>query len=79
MNPQKLAGQCGKLKCCLNFENDVYLDALKEFPDNSIKLKTEKGEAIHQKSDVFRKIMWYSYLDDQSKMLALTIENVKQI
>jgi cell fate regulator YaaT (PSP1 superfamily) len=79
MNPQKLAGQCGKLKCCLNYEHDVYLDALKEFPDMNIKLRTEKGDAIHQKSDIFKKVMWYSYLNDQSSLLALSIETVNRI
>ncbi len=79
LNPQKLAGQCGKLKCCLNFENDVYLDALKEFPNFNVVLRTEKGEAIHQKSDVFKKIMWYSYMADQSNLMALTLENVQKI
>jgi len=79
MNPQKLAGQCGKLKCCLNYEHDVYLDALKEFPDMNTKLRTEKGDAIHQKSDIFKKVMWYSYTNDQSSLLALSIETVNQI
>lgn len=79
LNPQKLAGQCGKLKCCLNYENDVYLDALKEFPNSNIILRTENGEAVHQKSDVFKKIMWYSYITDQSNLMALTLENVQKI
>lgn len=79
LNPQKLAGQCGKLKCCLNYENDIYLDALKEFPDQRIVLKTEKGEAVHQKSDIFKKVMWYSYMEDQSNLMALTIDNVQKI
>ncbi|MFP4470531.1 MAG: stage 0 sporulation family protein [Bacteroidales bacterium] len=79
LNPQKLAGQCGKLKCCLNYENDVYLDALKEFPDERIVLKTRKGEAIHQKSDIFKKVMWYSYVDDQANLLALSIDTVQKI
>lgn len=79
LNPQKLAGQCGKLKCCLNYENDVYLDALKEFPNSNTILRTEKGEAVHQKSDVFKKIMWYSYITDQSNLMALTLENVQKI
>lgn len=79
MNPQKLAGQCGKLKCCLNFENDVYLDALQDFPNPDIILKTEKGEAIHQKSDVFKKIMWYSYIKDQTHLIAIPIDKVKEI
>jgi cell fate regulator YaaT (PSP1 superfamily) len=78
-NPQKLAGQCGKLKCCLNYENDVYLDALKEFPDTNIYLKTAKGVAIHQKTDVFKRIMWYAYQNDQNNMLALSVDRVKEI
>jgi cell fate regulator YaaT (PSP1 superfamily) len=79
LNPQKLAGQCGKLKCCLNYENDVYVDALKEFPNPNIILRTEKGEATHQKSDVFKKVMWYSYMSDQSNLMALTLDNVQKI
>ena len=78
-NPQKLAGQCGKLKCCLNYENDVYLDALKDFPDTNIYLKTAKGSAIHQKSDVFKRIMWYAYQNDQNNMMALSVDRVKEI
>lgn len=79
LNPQKLAGNCGKLKCCLNYENAVYLDALKEFPNQDIVLKTEKGDAIHQKTDIFKKVMWYSYVSDQSNLLALSIDKVKEI
>ncbi len=79
LNPQKLAGQCGKLKCCLNYENDVYLDALTEFPSFDVILKTKKGEALYQKSDVFKRIMWYAYLDDQFKLMAITTENVLKI
>lgn len=59
LNPQKLAGQCGKLKCCLNYELDSYLDALKKFPSSDIKLQTEKGTAFHIKTDVFKGQMWY--------------------
>ena len=58
LNPQKLAGQCGKLKCCLNYEYDTYVDALKSFPDNHINLKTKKGEAFYQKIDIFKGLMW---------------------
>lgn len=79
LNPQKLAGQCGKLKCCLNYENDCYLDALNQFPDNNIVLVTAKGEAIYQKTDVFKKVMWYSYVNDRSKILAINIDNVRKI
>lgn len=79
LNPQKLTGQCSKLKCCLNFERDAYIDALKEFPDSSIILKTKKGNAFHQKSDVFKKLMWYSYEDHPSNMMTLTVQKVKHI
>jgi len=61
LNPEKLAGQCGKLKCCLNFELDTYVDALKSFPRTDIKLNTAKGKAFHIKTDVFKKQMWYLY------------------
>ncbi len=78
-NPQKLAGQCGKLKCCLNYEYDTYIDALKSFPDNHINLKTKKGEAFYQKSDIFKGLMWYSYVFDKGNMLAIPAEKVKEI
>lgn len=78
-NPQKLAGQCGKLKCCLNYEYDTYVDALKSFPDSHINLKTKKGEAFYQKSDVFKGLMWYSYVFDRSNMMAIPAEKVKEI
>ena len=61
LNPLKLAGQCGKLKCCLNYELDSYLDALKAFPKTWIKLKTDKGIAVCQKTDIFKGYMWYAY------------------
>ncbi|NND63763.1 MAG: hypothetical protein HKN48_11300, partial [Flavobacteriaceae bacterium] len=61
LNPQKLAGQCGKLKCCLNYELDTYLEALEEFPRTDVKLLTEKGKANCQKIDIFKGLMWFSY------------------
>ena len=64
INPQKLAGQCGKLKCCLNYELDTYLDALKDFPKKDFKIKTVKGVAILQKTDIFKKRVWYAYKDN---------------
>lgn len=79
LNPQKLAGQCGKLKCCLNYEYETYVDALKDFPNTDLLLKTRKGEAAHQKTDIFQKLMWYSYLNDPSNLMAIPVENVKQI
>lgn len=78
-NPQKLAGQCGKLKCCLNYEYDTYVDALKSFPDSHINLKTKKGEAFYQKSDIFKGLMWYSYVFDKGNMMAIPAEQVKAI
>ena len=61
LNPLKLAGQCGKLKCCLNYELDSYMDALREFPDINIVLQTGKGNAYHRKTDIFKRLMWYSH------------------
>ncbi|MEP7265089.1 MAG: regulatory iron-sulfur-containing complex subunit RicT [Bacteroidota bacterium] len=61
LNPLKLAGQCGKLKCCLNYELDSYMDALKDIPDSRIRLETTKGYAVHRKTDIFKRIMWYAY------------------
>ena len=78
-NPQKLAGQCGKLKCCLNYEYDAYVEALKAFPDSNITLKFQNGDAVYQKSDVFKGIMWYSYTNDKGNILAIPVEKVKEI
>src|SRR5947209_20225197 len=61
LNPAKLAGQCGKLKCCLNYELDSYLDALKDFPDSRTVLETEKGKATVRKTDIFKRMMWFAY------------------
>jgi len=79
LNPSKLAGQCGKLKCCLNYENDMYLEALKEFPGQDVILKTKKGDAEYQKADVFKRIIWYSYINDNSSMMAIPLDKVKEI
>ena len=80
LNPLKLAGQCGKLKCCLNYELDSYVDALKEFPDmEGKKLLTKKGDAFLQKTDIFRRIMWFSYRSDPGVFIPLKIESVKSI
>ncbi|MFN8325981.1 MAG: regulatory iron-sulfur-containing complex subunit RicT [Flavobacteriaceae bacterium] len=79
LNPQKLAGQCGKLKCCLNYELDTYLDALKDFPDFETKLHTEKGDAVCQKQDIFKGLMWYAYTDNFAVWHMLNIEQVKEI
>ncbi|MDW5289054.1 regulatory iron-sulfur-containing complex subunit RicT [Formosa sp. PL04] len=79
LNPQKLAGQCGKLKCCLNYELDTYLDALKEFPKTEVKLKTEKGTAVCQKTDIFKGHMWYAYEGEWMNWHKITIEQAKEI
>jgi cell fate regulator YaaT (PSP1 superfamily) len=79
LNPQKLAGQCGKLKCCLNYELDTYLDALRDFPDFETKLYTEKGDAICQKQDIFKGLMWFAYTDNFANWHVLKIEQVKEI
>ncbi|MBT8211106.1 MAG: hypothetical protein KJP14_11325 [Eudoraea sp.] len=79
LNPQKLAGQCGKLKCCLNYELDVYLEALKDFPSQDAKISTQKGIAFCQKTDIFKETLWFSYKDDPSNWHALTKEQVKEI
>jgi cell fate regulator YaaT (PSP1 superfamily) len=80
LNPQKLAGQCSKLKCCLNYELDVYLDAQEDFPDTSRPLETRHGKAIHQKTDVFKRLMWYSLESDNKQSIScLTVDQVKEI
>jgi cell fate regulator YaaT (PSP1 superfamily) len=78
LNTLKLAGQCGKLKCCLNYELDTYMDALKGIPDNVNVLKTEKGDARLQKTDIFKKLMWFSYPMEDS-WIPLEIDRVKEI
>ena len=79
LNPMKLAGQCGKLKCCLNFELDAYMDELKGFPDTKKKLKTAKGDAFYQKMDIFGNKMWYSYFDEPGKFIELSLDRVQEI
>jgi hypothetical protein len=79
LNPQKLAGQCGKLKCCLNYELDTYMDALKDFPDFDTKLVTEKGDAICQKQDIFKGLMWFAYTNNFANWHVLKIDQVKEI
>lgn len=79
INPMKLAGQCGKLKCCLNYELDSYMDAIATFPDHKIKLKTKKGIAFHQKSDIFRGMMWYAYASAPNEFIPMKIDRVKEV
>ncbi len=79
LNPQKLAGQCGKLKCCLNYELDSYLDAIKSFPKFEDKLITQKGNAICQKVDIFRKKLWYAYEDESNNWHEMDLDKVLEI
>ena len=78
INQSKLSGQCGRLKCCLNYELDTYLDALQHFPDNADTLQVAKGTALLIKKDIFKNLMWY-VLPDSSKQYPMTIETVKKI
>lgn len=79
LNPQKLAGQCGKLKCCLNYELDMYLEALKDFPSQNCKLFTQKGVAFCQKIDIFKETLWFSYKDEPALWYTLHKEKVQEI
>ncbi|RZP18634.1 MAG: hypothetical protein EVA38_00385 [Flavobacteriales bacterium] len=79
LNPQKLAGQCGKLKCCLNYELDTYLDALKDIPKSDIKLITEKGNAICQKSDIFKRLLWYGYEKQGMNWHKISVDKANEI
>lgn len=78
LNTLKLAGQCGKLKCCLNYELDTYMDALRDIPTNINRLETVKGNAYLQKTDIFKKLMWFSFQGDDS-WVPLTIDRVREI
>ncbi|MGB5942244.1 MAG: regulatory iron-sulfur-containing complex subunit RicT [Leeuwenhoekiella sp.] len=79
LNPQKLAGQCGKLKCCLNYELDAYMDALKSFPKTEQKLKTEKGTAVCQKIDIFQGVLWYAYEGEWMNWHKLSTDQANEI
>ncbi len=78
INQLKLSGQCGRLKCCLNFELDTYMEALEDFPRNADKLKTAAGTAFLVKTDIFKNLMWYVY-KDQSRHIPVDIEQVNEI
>ncbi|MDP2385262.1 MAG: regulatory iron-sulfur-containing complex subunit RicT [Bacteroidota bacterium] len=80
LNPLKLAGQCGKLKCCLNYELDSYLDAIKDFPNTDhLKLRTKKGIAFHQKTDIFKRLMWFTYEGEFENFIPVTVDTVKEV
>lgn len=80
LNPTKLAGQCGKLKCCLNYELKTYLDAQHDFPKIDIPLEIFDGTAYHQKTDIFRRMMWYSFSKDGvATLIPVSVERVIEI
>jgi len=78
LNPSKLSGQCGRLKCCLNYELDTYLDALKGIPEVETPLKTAMGNAALQKTDIFKRIMWFGF-QDETTWFPLPVERVVEI
>lgn len=80
LNPQKLAGQCGKLKCCLNYELDQYMEAVKHFPKGNIKLQTEAGIAFHFKTDIFKNLMYFiQHNQPGSSPVAISVDDVKEV
>ncbi|WP_185865788.1 PSP1 domain-containing protein [Blattabacterium cuenoti] len=79
INIQKLNGQCSKLKCCLNYELDAYLTSLKDFPDFNKKIHTEKGIAQCMKIDVFKKKMWFSYINNPNTWFRIGVKKIKEI
>lgn len=90
LNQAKLAGQCGKLKCCLNYELDTYIDAIKDFPETNVLLETMRGKAKHLKTDIFKRTMWYAYdanlrgdvevqYNASDKWVTLSVDRVKEI
>ncbi|MFZ1808170.1 MAG: regulatory iron-sulfur-containing complex subunit RicT [Cyclobacteriaceae bacterium] len=78
LNPSKLSGQCGRLKCCLNYELETYMDALKGIPKVEAPLKTEQGEATLQKTDIFRRIMWFGY-NRENTWFPINVDRVNEI
>jgi hypothetical protein len=76
INQTKLSGMCGRLKCCLNYELDTYIDALEDFPDRAERLKTQAGLAILVKTDVFKRIMFYTYAEDRGKFFAIHVDQI---
>lgn len=80
LNPQKLAGQCSKLKCCLNYELDCYIDAQKDFPPTNVQIETEKGNFNYLKADIFKGIFWYVPEGNHpGGMIGISVDKVKEI
>ncbi|MEO6037040.1 MAG: regulatory iron-sulfur-containing complex subunit RicT, partial [Saprospiraceae bacterium] len=76
INQTKLSGMCGRLKCCLNYELDTYIDALEDFPDRAERLKTTAGMAILVKTDVFKRLMYYTYAEHRGKFYAIHVDQI---
>ncbi|HWZ21201.1 MAG TPA: regulatory iron-sulfur-containing complex subunit RicT [Cytophagaceae bacterium] len=79
LNPSKLSGQCGRLKCCLNYELDTYMDALKGIPEIAQPITTLRGDAVLQKTDIFKKLMWFAYRDDITNWKPISVDRVNAI
>ncbi|MCB0529795.1 MAG: hypothetical protein H6575_12365 [Lewinellaceae bacterium] len=79
INQTKLSGMCGRLKCCLNYELDTYIDALEDFPDRAERFKTSAGLAILVKTDVFKRLMYYTYADNRGKFFPLHVDQVWEV
>jgi cell fate regulator YaaT (PSP1 superfamily) len=79
LNPVKLSGQCGRLKCCLNYELETYMDALKDIPTIEKPLQTIKGDAFLQKTDIFKRVMWFGYRGEESNWIPVTVDRVQEI
>ncbi len=79
INTDKLSGQCGRLKCCLNYELDTYNDSLKKFPKHADKIETEDGVAILKKTEILKRLMWYEYETQRGNFFKLDIEDVKEL
>lgn len=78
LNPSKLSGQCGRLKCCLNYELETYMEALKDIPTVNRPLQTQQGDAILQKTDIFKRMMWFGYKGDNN-WYPVPVERVQEI
>jgi len=79
LNPVKLSGQCGRLKCCLNYELETYMDALKSIPTIEGRLKTKKGDAILQKTDIFKRMMWFGIVGEEAIWIPVSCDRVAEI
>jgi cell fate regulator YaaT (PSP1 superfamily) len=79
LNPVKLSGQCGRLKCCLNYELETYMDALKDIPTVEKPLQTIKGDAFLQKTDIFKRVMWFGYRGEESNWIPITVDRVQEV